>query len=355
MRFTLHDNIHPSAGEADASWRPAIDDAARAPWVRAMHERLAAVPPDGGAFAADLDADVGTLRVRARRHGAALSASWSVGVPERVVAASVLLAGEVPADDDLAARSLRDHAPPLPFGDADFAALRSEPRPCLGTMYLDARWYANARVELAATAMALAAMFGPSGRLSVEGAPPAAAAPSPPPDETAPRGGLKFNFTRERLQLVMEMVTKKGSAAIEHLPGVHFRVYPPREFVGRPGVLRGRNVFDTLRDSTWWVRWYDNRCDRLAFGELLGFLDQLLEVEKAFAAVTGTPVPQGPAPLNASTWGERPPAAGRRPVKVGRTLDARALVEDAHIRRLLAAVALEPAPLPPATAPASSP
>ena len=40
MRITLHDGMHSLAGTPHPGQRPWIRDAARAPWVRAMHERL---------------------------------------------------------------------------------------------------------------------------------------------------------------------------------------------------------------------------------------------------------------------------------------------------------------------------
>jgi hypothetical protein len=157
MRVTLHDNIHGSAGVPHPEGRPDVDDALRGPWVRAMHGWISASPP-GGLLAGAIDVGAGKLGMRVRRFGAALAAFWTVVPGGRLVAASVLLAGENPSDDDAAVRELRRHAPPLPFSDADYAGLAAEARPCLGTLYLDARWYDNARVVLVATAVALAAM-----------------------------------------------------------------------------------------------------------------------------------------------------------------------------------------------------
>ena len=356
MRITLHDNIHSSAGSAHPALRPSLGNAARAPWARAMHQFLERLPREGGTFVADADADVATIRVRAGRHGDAVWAVWSVAPADEVVAASVLLRGAAPPDDDAAIQSMRDAAPALPFGPADFSALAAEPRPCLGTMYLDARWYDNARVELAATALALAAIHGPDGRLSVEGepTPPPAATPRAVEPRAGPwsekrQDGLKFNFTRERLQRVMGMVAKKGSAAIGALPGVHFRVYPPREFLDRPGVLRGRDIFDKLSGTDWWIRWYDDRYDRLVFGDLLGFIDQVAESERAFARSVGREIPASSPAQNSAVWGgtETNRTVERQPVRVNQTLDARRLVRDENVRRLFDLLVLEPAPLPP--------
>lgn len=332
MRFTLHDNIHGSGGTPHPESRAPITDAARAPWVRALHEWLARKRPDDRPREGELDVGIAKLRMRVTRHGNALSATWSVGPEWRVVAASVLLAGDVPADDATALRALRAQVPGLPFADADYAGVAAESRPCLGTLYLDARWFDNGRVELAATALALAALHGEGGRLTVLDEQEKSARP------------LQFDFTRERFELVMEMVKKKALAARQQLPGVHFRADPPREFLDNPGVLRGRDVFDRLKDTAWLVRWHDGRRDRLSFGEFLGFIDQVIAVEDAFHAATGRAPPRVPLPVNESTWAADPPdrLASSRPVRVLRALDMRQLVDDTRIRRLLGAVTFEP-------------
>jgi hypothetical protein len=357
MLITLHDNLHASAGAPHPDDRPRIDDATRAPWVRAMYDWVSAAPP-GGPLTAAIDVGAGKLGMRVLRLGTALVGFWSVAPGGRVVAASVLLAGRDTAEDDAALRALRDHAPKLPFSDADYSGLADEPRPCLGTLYLDARWFDNARVELVATSLALASLFGPDGRLSF--GPPAAArpaaahekplqpvgVPSGVPARPPAPAPLKFNFTPERLGVVMEMVKKKAAAAANGRPGVHFRVYPPPQFLELGGVLPDRDLFEPLADTTWWVRWYDEQYDRLSFGEFLAFLDQSVEVERAYRIALRGKLPAAAAVLNDSVWpqGADDGSGERPPVRLQRTLDARELVQDATIRRLLRAVKLETGP-----------
>jgi hypothetical protein len=391
MKLTLHDNIHSSGGVPNAEGRPRIALATRASWVRAMHKVLAAARRDPGgcddvelnavsggpgAFAADLAAGGVRLRVRGRRHGSALSVVWSVGAEERIVAASVLLAGRVGSDDAAAVAAIAAHVPRLPFGEADYAGAAAERRPCLATLYLDARWYDNARIELAATALALAALHGPGGRLNVgqeAGAASRAAAKSkapPPPPHQQPKSPpapsvagapgwtqfgplfhdagptLKFDFTRPRLELVMRMVAKKANAAMASVPGAHFRVYPPADFLRRPGVLNEPSVFEMLKDSSWCVRWYDGSQERLSFGELLGFVHQIIEIENAYLSVVQPGSRSSPGPKNYATWGVKRSngSAARVPVKVRRALDTRELTKAPTIRRLLSSIAIQAEP-----------
>jgi hypothetical protein len=352
MKVALHDNVHFMAGKPHPQTRATLTDTARAPLVRAMYDRLRRVPRDGGAFVVDVDVDVGTLRAGAVRHADALSVTLSTMPADKLVAAGALLRGASTADDDAAVRAVREAVTPYRFGPQDFAAMVAEPRPCIATLYLDARWYDNARVEWVTTALALAALHGPEGRLNVEGE---AVTPSPRPQPAAwseiRQDGLKFNFTRERLQRVMGMVAKKGSAAIEGRTGAHFRVYPPRQFLERPGVLRGRDIYDKLADTAWWVRWYDDDLEQLRFGELLGFVDQIAEAERAFSRSVGVEFPPTRQPHNESVWSRPEPnrPSERRAVRVQQTVDTRLLVQDKTIKRIFSSLTLEPAPLPPET------
>jgi len=392
MKLTLHDNIHSSGGAPNPERRPPITEATRASWVRSMHKVLAAAnrgradrgdagsngeSAGPGAFAADLAAGGVRLRVRGRRHGSALSVVWSVGAEERIVAASVLLAGRVRSDDAAAVAAIAGHMPRGSFGKADYAGLAAEPRPCLATLYLDARWYDSARIELAATALALAALHGPEGRLDIPqeaGAVPRDAASSkapPPPTATTPKNSpaassapsivdppgwtrfgprfhdagrtLKFDFTRPRLELVMRMVAKKAKAAMASVPGAHFRVYPPADVLRRPAVLKEPTVFEKLKDSSWCVHWYDGSQDRLSFGEFLGFVHQIIEIENAYLSVVQPGSRSYPGPKNFATWGQKRSngSAARVPIKVRRALDVRELTKAPTIRRLLSSIAIE--------------
>ena len=367
MRLTLHDNVHPSGGQPQPRTRPPIPDATRAAWVTAMHKLLERARSGDGTVAADLKVGAMKLRMRATLHGAAASVVWSVGADERPVAASVLFTGEVPRDDAAALAEIRNRARPLPFDAADYDRLSAERRPCLGTLYLDAAWYDSAWVELAATAVAVAALSGPDGRMTekpdIARSTDAYADPAPAGDDmqpftraaTSPRSArssspmdaaqttLEFDFSRDRLQRVLQMAKKKADAAINAVPGIHFRVYPPQAFLDRPGMLDGAQVFDNLKLTTWRVRWYDGEEDQLSFGEFLGFIDQVVELQIAFQDLTRSPPPNTPAPLNHSVWHRGPRSALGRPapVKVRRTLNTRDLITDSAIRRLFDAVSLE--------------
>src|SRR5207237_10278926 len=117
------------------------------------------------------------------------SAAWAGAPAGRVVAVSVLLAGDDGADDAAALAALCGGLPRSHFAESDRARLAAEPRPCLGTVYLDAAWFDNGRVELAATALALAALVGAEGRLPAENAPRAGTR------RAAGRGGPPCKFT----------------------------------------------------------------------------------------------------------------------------------------------------------------
>ena len=387
MKLTLHDVLLPAAGDPGPGPRPPIPEELRSLWVKAMHELLTEAAGDGRCFAREFETAVGKLLLKGFQCGRGVAIVWAAGADEAVVAATLLLAGDSPAADGAAAAALKALWPASKVTEQDLRGAAAQDRPCLATFYCDARWYDNARVELAATALALAVLFGPQGSLKVkdESAPAAKAppqapavvqvrrqpAPAPPPQpeperKPEPVAGpwfverekpLLFDFTRERLGLVMEMVTKKANAAAERLPGVHFRVYPPRDYLARPNLISGRDVFRQLQHTQWMVRWHDGRWDRLNFGEFLGFLDQLAEIDRAYHSTTNQAPQSRGRPQNLSVWATNPSTGGNglRAVKVRATLRTRDLVTDENIRRLMATVVLEPTPQQhePATHPAA--
>ena len=339
MRLNLHDIFHEAAGEPRLDGRPPIDDAVRGRLVRVMHERLRHVTTNDGSFSAALPTSAGELWMRVTRHGTAAVTTWSDGRDGRTVAAGALLAGSDSADDTLALRALQELSPRLPFNDADYAGVAAAQRPCLATMYLDAAWFNNACVELTFTSLALAALVGPDGRLRVRDGPRAMpVAPAPAEPEVA------FDFTRDRLRVVAEMAMKKAAAAMSRQPAPHFRVYPPEEVVYDPALLQGRALFARLKDTVWCVEWFDGRLDHLSFGEFLGFLDQIAQLEEALTGVHHNGRPDSRRKLNTSTWGpsRSTPRTERQPIYVKPVIDTRSLVEDANIGRLLDAVTLEP-------------
>ena len=345
MRITLHDMILADAGEARPESRPTPGDDVRAPWVRRMHGRLPAVDARGGSFAAGFRVGVWVLQIHAVRHGTAVAGVWSVaadGEPAaQVVAASVLLSGEDGADDEAVLGVLRDHPARLPVPEADYAEIARQPRPCLATLYLDADWYNNGSIELLATALSLATLFGPEGRLAVAAPAQSQPRPAPAPPPASPHGPP--TLSPERMGLIMEMVKKKANLAFEGVSGVHFRVFAPRAFADRRGG-GGRGLFARLKDTAWWVRWNDDRLDRLAFAEFLAFVDQVLEIEKAFYAAVAGEAPKSPrAKANDSTWVRSEPAGPRpAPLRVRHRFDSNKLVGDDAIRRLLDVVTIEP-------------
>ena len=89
----------------------------------------------------------------------------------------------------------------------------------------------------------------------------------------------------------------------------------------------------------------------LSFGELLGFLHQLVETDAAFHEAVDRALPAVPRRQNDSTWDAAGTNGGGVAVKVSRTLDTRDVVADATIRRLFQSIALEPAPLFSTTSP----
>jgi hypothetical protein len=335
-----------------------------------MHEHGRHRRDDGTSFGAAFEVGGLTLHMHVSRHGSALAAVWGAGP---AVAASVLLPGREPADDAAALRALQRHAPRLAIEPADYEAIAALRRPCLGTFYLDARRYDDSSVELLATALALATLFGPEGTLTTRERarpetlqkPPQVPRPAGPflssPAATHPAAPMgngnrpKLHLAPDQLRRVMELVSKKSSAAIERRAGTHFRVYPPSEYLARPDVLRGHAIFDELKDTSWSVRWYDGREDRLSFGEFLGFVDQIVECERAYeGAVLGAPRDtarddpgdngRGVA-KNANVWQTAAPTGEKRQViRVKGAVDIRKLVADPTIRSLFDVVALEMTP-----------
>ena len=324
----LHDIILATAGPAHPRARTRISDAARDRWVRTMHGHLTRAGPDGTWFGGDLDVAGHALKMAATRQGAALTALWGAGPLRQAVAASVLLAGRHAPDDAAAVAVLRRRR--LPIGDGEYRAMEALSSPCLVTVYFDAHWYDNARVELAATSLALAALYGPDASLKVLDA--QRPAPRATDGADAPPAPLPFDFTRERLRLVMGMVTKKMNAVLQGRRGAHFTVRAPDEYLSRPGVLRGPRIFEQLKDTVWRVRWYDRREDRLCFGDFLGFLDQVRMTQDALPAATSSA-----------------PADGQ-PVKLRFNVNSRQLVTDANIRRLLGDLSAAPPTAEPVTA-----
>jgi hypothetical protein len=96
----------------------------------------------------------------------------------------------------------------------------------------------------------------------------------------------QLRIESERMKHVFSMVKKKANAALSGQPGVHFRVYPPWEYLQRPEVIEGAGVYEQLKGTVWWVRWYDESYDQLTFIEFVAFIDQIIETKRAFERAT---------------------------------------------------------------------
>jgi len=92
----------------------------------------------------------------------------------------------------------------------------------------------------------------------------------------------EFGLTKDRVDYVLSLVGKKANAALSGKTGNHFRVYPPQEFLNNPDVVKGGDIYEALKDTVWWVRWYDDQYDQLSFIELLIFVNQIIATKLAF-------------------------------------------------------------------------
>src|SRR5665213_1761166 len=88
----------------------------------------------------------------------------------------------------------------------------------------------------------------------------------------------------ERMQLIGGMVKKLANHALSGASGSHFRAYPPSQVVNNPKILEESDLFTKLKETVWWVRWYDDRYDQLSFLEFIGFVYQIVQARQAFAA-----------------------------------------------------------------------
>lgn len=339
MRLVLHDHV-PAAPDASAApVRPTFPQSDRSTVLSRVLRWLGGAPRDARPARAAIRIGWHLLRVETSFHGRSVAAVWSAGAGEPV-AASLILAGASAADDGAAIESLRRRASGLPFAADDYASVAARPRPCLGTLYVDSRWYDNGIIELAATSLALAVLEGPGAVLNEPDAsgrtPPGVAGPPPFAGESRPR------FTRERVAFVMGLVSRKVDAAVARVSGRHFKVYPPEELLADPFALERAAVFGRLGHTDWSVRWYDGREDRLTFAEFLAFLDQLIGVEKAFQSKVSGAAVAGHL-LNDSVW-QAPSPTGRRPMTVKANLVEARLGDDTVIRGLFERVELEPFP-----------
>lgn len=150
----------------------------------------------------------------------------------------------------------------------------------------------------------------------------------------------------ERMRHIGSMVKKKANAALSARPGMHFRVYPPPEYLADPAVLNEPGVYARLKDTVWWVRWYDDQYDPLSFIEFLAFVDQIGAAERAFRKATAgvSAIAGHRASKHGGGWQPKKDRSRKpEPVRVrveGRLVVAD-LVADVRVRALFNVVDLE--------------
>jgi len=165
--------------------------------------------------------------------------------------------------------------------------------------------------------------------------------------ETPPSDGEGIRIPPDRMNHVFSMVKKKADAALSGQAGVHFRVYPPPEYLQTPDMIEGAGVYPRLKETVWWVRWYDDAYDPLTFIEFLAFIDQIIHAQRAFeqAVSKAAPIAQHRASKHAGGWQPKKDRSKTRPkpirVSVEGTLAIPDLVADQRIRQLFRVVALE--------------
>ena len=102
--------------------------------------------------------------------------------------------------------------------------------------------------------------------------------------EDQPDAPDKPLLTQQRVDALLAAAKKKVDAALAHVPGMHFRVYPPQEFLDHPAVLEEAAIYAKLKSTSWWVKWHDGSEDQLLFLDFLAFIDQIEQSEKAAQA-----------------------------------------------------------------------
>ena len=165
------------------------------------------------------------------------------------------------------------------------------------------------------------------------------------PDEK--RAPQIFRLTKGRLNHVLAMVYKKVGAA-DKTRGIHFWVYPPRAFLDDVVILESAGIFQALRGTVWWVKWYDGQYDQLEFGEFLAFVDQILDAQRVFDKV-GHALPaiaRYQRSKHSEGWQpkkDRSKKSKPRPVKLRALggLDLSTLIEDDYIRGLFKTTVIE--------------
>lgn len=77
----------------------------------------------------------------------------------------------------------------------------------------------------------------------------------------------KYGLTNSRMQLIFGLIQRR-------MEGVTCKVYPPAGYLADPSLTKS-NLFESLRDTSWFLKWTTGQEDVLSFMELLTFVYQI--------------------------------------------------------------------------------
>ena len=91
--------------------------------------------------------------------------------------------------------------------------------------------------------------------------------------------GLDQDLTDDQLRRITDMVKSVITTRC------YFRVFPPREVVEEPAVLRADDVVERLLHTKWWLAFNDGREELVSFPELIAMTYQLVMVNATIEEV----------------------------------------------------------------------
>jgi hypothetical protein len=87
-----------------------------------------------------------------------------------------------------------------------------------------------------------------------------------------PERESEFTLTKEEMDGIMELVTKRATSQAQKT----FAVHPPKKLIDHPEIATSDNVIDQLKDSIFVVRFQDGTSKMLSFVELMVFTYNLI-------------------------------------------------------------------------------
>lgn len=173
-------------------------------------------------------------------------------------------------------------------------------------------------------------------------------------DEPIDGKSAEDRVSRERLQQVLNLVRKKLNASMGGVAGEHFKVYAPDKFRENPSSLAADNIFESLKETVWWLRWYDGQFDQLGFLEFLIFVHEChvgFEAATQAAKASQKHSSSHRASKHAGGWTpkkdrSKPRRKGMQSPDVNVKVRARFAPDDSTIRKLFATISIEPAAVP---------